>query len=371
MLAICLNAASKPSTTVELSRADGGHVSIRGACECHRVVCGPTWATVRFVLPSADGGGHQRGDCLLLGEERERHRGAQRHRRRIPGRPSPGCGRRALSRRGLRQRGQGHAASAWTMSPEFATAAATATIAAVRRPASGYPALRRDPDALSQGRRPPTSGQAFDASSRSPRPILDPLRPLPGYQVKRRLRLLAGLYSGYRCHGSPGASSAAATASASAPASTAAVPYAPALSSYNVLAQSYSATTSSTAAGRRTPTTPLRETAPARWRMPPTRRRSTRSCCHRRPADRRQHQPTARTSGRSTPCRPAVTWSRRRSGCPGLSSAQTSTAPASRPARCSTGRRCGPTARTAPTGRRTGPPIPRSTRWRPSTARTT
>jgi Fibronectin type III domain len=226
VLAVCVNASFTTSRTLELSGAT--EVTSRFAVPANVTVSSvmPTWATVRFVLPSADSAAASEEVVVysLVNGNATVASSAT-----AAGSPVTVTGLRPSTTYYATvsvNAAQGHAASAWTAAAEFTTAAATGSAAATpAAPADpGNPASAAAPaDSPAAATSPPPTGPAstswppFSAFPGS-WPTSDPSFPAPG------------LTSGSTAAGSTAAGSAAA------------VPYAAALSSYNVLAQSYSAT---------------------------------------------------------------------------------------------------------------------------------
>ncbi len=209
----------------------------------------PTWATVRFVLPSADAAAASEEVVVYSvtnGSATVASSGT------VTGSPATVTGLRpstsyiaAVSVNA----DQGHAASSWTMSAEFVTAAAAAA-APAGSPAAATSAPALTP-ALPPATLPPASTPATSTATSWPpftafpvsSPTSDSSFPAPGLATGSAAPAAWPVSAAATATTMPPVTSSAATAtSTSAASSTAAVPYAPALSSYNVLAQSYSAT---------------------------------------------------------------------------------------------------------------------------------
>lgn len=268
VLAIYLDAASTTSTTLQLSGAE--QVMSRFAAPTNVTVSSvmPTWATVRFVLPTADATAASEEVVVYSvtnGSATVASSGT------VTGTQATVTGLRpstsyiaAVSVNAV----QGHAASSWTMSSEFVTAAATAATSdgspagatpGAATPAAGPPADSPPAATATPGVTPAqTPTAAAGTPSATSWPTFD-LFPTASSTVDPS-STATGLTTGSTAATSWPASAAAtattappvtpstapatsaAATSTAAPSSTAAVPYAPALSSYNVLAQSYSAT---------------------------------------------------------------------------------------------------------------------------------
>lgn len=254
VLAVCLNAAFKPSQTVALSGAT--QVMPRFAVPTNVTVPSvmPTWATVRFVLPSAD--------AAAASEEVVVYSVTNGSATVTSSGTVAGTGT-GVTVTGLRPSAryivavsvnavQGHDASSWAMSPEFVTAAATAGTASAPADSPGAatatpaltPTLTPTPTpATSTG----TSWPTFDVFP-STSPTFGSSSPAAGLPSATSAATswpasaAATATTAPPVTSAPVTSAAAPATSASAAPSTATVPYAPALSSYNVLAQSYSAT---------------------------------------------------------------------------------------------------------------------------------
>ncbi len=256
VLAVAINAASTSSTTVQLSGASGimSQFAVPANVTVSPVM--PTWATVRFVLPAADRGATSEEVVFFpaSGQQGTTALGAT-----VAGSPVTLIGLRPSTsyRVEVSVNGAGgHAASAWTASPAFTTAAAT--------PAPAVSSSAAPPAQAPPAQAPPSASAALPANTPATAfsPFLTPWQgfavpavPSAGSSTGPSTGSSTGLAAGPSAGQSPATSppaagalapgpwpaSAAATASTAAPASTATVPYAPALSSYNVVAQSYSA----------------------------------------------------------------------------------------------------------------------------------
>jgi hypothetical protein len=233
VLALAINAAFKPPTTVELSGASQAAPQFVVPSSVTVSSVFPTWVTVSFVLPPADEAATSEQVVFYpaRGQNVTQALGAS-----VAGSPVTLAGLQPstsyyaeVSVNGA----QGHAAaSAWTASPEFTTAAA-ATPAPTGSPtvATSTPASTPTSAALT----PNPSASAFSSF----------LTPFQGFTVPTATSTASSATTpapSVALTPAPWPVSAAATASSSTPASTATVPYAPALSAYNVVAQSYSAT---------------------------------------------------------------------------------------------------------------------------------
>lgn len=260
-LAVAINAASKPSTTVELSGAS--QVMPKFAVPASVTVSSvmPTWATVSFVLPAADSAaaGEEVVFVPASGQSATTALGAT-----VAGSPVTLAGLQpstsyhvVVSVNGI----PGRAASEWTASPEFTTPA-SATSSPTDSPAvapstqaSSTPASSTPASSTPGSSAPASSAPAATPASATltPNPSATAsssfLTPFQGFAVPPATSpvtspatLAPTSPTSVALTPAPWPASEGATASTSTPASTATVPYAPALSSYNVVAQSYSAT---------------------------------------------------------------------------------------------------------------------------------
>jgi len=239
VLALCLNAAFKPSQTIALSGSTQVMPRFAAPASVGASSVTATWATVRFVLPSAD--------ATAGSEEVAVYRVLNGSATVVSSGTINGTGS-GVTVTGLRpstsyivavsvNADSGHAASSWVTSPEFATTAATSADATDTPTGTTTPAV--NPTLTSTptpGTSTATSWPAFDVfPSNSPTFGSS----IPGTGVSTATSTVAQW---------PASTAATATttppvtSSASASTGTAAVPYAGALASYNVLAQSYSAT---------------------------------------------------------------------------------------------------------------------------------
>ena len=240
VLAISHAASFTSSTTLQLSGAT--QVMSRFAVPANVTVSSvtPTWATVRFVLPSADAAAVSEEVVVYSvtnGSATVASSGT------VTGSPATVTGLRpstsyiaAVSVNAA----QGNAASSWTMSSAFVTAAAVRLLRlrTLRRPPlrpprpCRRPCPRRPRRPLRLPRLPGRRFTAFPGSW----PTFDPSFPAPGPTAG------SAAPAAWPISAAATATTAPPVTSSTAASSTAAVPYAPALSSYNVLAQSYSAT---------------------------------------------------------------------------------------------------------------------------------
>jgi hypothetical protein len=238
VLAVAINAASGPATTVQLSGASAVAPKFAVPADVTVSAVMPTWATVRFVLPAADQAATSEEIVFfpVRGQSVSTALGAT-----VAGSPVTLYGLQPSTSYHVEvsvNGAEGHAASAWTASSEFTTAAAATPTVATSTPASATPAPPTTPATLT----PDPGATGFSSF----------LTPWQGFDVPTATSAATSPGALAPASGTSGTSgaltaapwpaSAGATASTSTPASTATVPYAPALSSYNVVAQTYSAT---------------------------------------------------------------------------------------------------------------------------------
>ena len=233
VLALAINAAFKPPTTVELSGASQATPQFAVPSSVAVSSVFPTLVTVSFVLPAADGAA--RSEQVVFyparGQNVTQALGAS-----VAGSPVTLAGLQPSTSYYAEvsvNAAQGRAAaSAWTASPEFTTGA-SATPAPADSPTAATSAPASTP--ASAALTPNPSASSFSSF----------LTPFQGFSVPSATSTGSSATTPAASAAltpAPWPASAAATASSSTPASTATVPYAPALSAYNVVAQSYSAT---------------------------------------------------------------------------------------------------------------------------------
>ncbi len=240
VLAVCVSAVIKPSQTVELSGSTEVMPRFAAPVSVTASSVMPTWATVRFVLPAADRAAASEevavysvtnGTATVVSSGTVTGTGAT-----VTGlRPSTSY----IAAVSVNAVG-GHAASSWTTSAEFVTGAPAAAGSTPAASPSAATSTQAQAPALTPAPAPDpstgTSWPTFDVFPGSS-PALDPSSQASALPPVTSAPTLWPTSAAAAATTAPPV-----TATAAAGSSTAAVPYAGALASYNVLAQSYSAT---------------------------------------------------------------------------------------------------------------------------------
>lgn len=255
VLAVCVSAASTPSPALVLSRnaAFTPKFALPSRVTVSSVT--PTWATVRFVLPSADRVATSEQVVVYPASNQGATTAFSAT---VAGSPvtitglKPSTGYYAeVSVNAVR----GHAASAWTESSEFVTGEASVTPTPTDSPtvATSIPAptptatsiswpTTFDPSSWPTNAAPipwpttgtPTPWPTTATPTPTPTSAMSTATPTPTAATSTATPTPVPPF--------PTSTSTPSATSTSTPSPTAVVPYAPALSSYNTLAQSYSAT---------------------------------------------------------------------------------------------------------------------------------